>query len=214
MENKETPPTQLVERAKSRSSLIRRILTVVSLIGILAVGSLAVGVYAFPSILVKEEKRPSYVHLKTGGTSVMSVMVQNRWKAIYLKDKNIQLDYESTGSTAGMDQMIQKKLSIAFTHAPVSSDQREKAKSCGGEIVQIPIVLCSVVPIYNVAQLKGKRPVNFTGEVLANIFLGNIRTWDHPDIKAINKELDLPSTPITVVHREDSSGTTLTISPK
>ncbi len=42
--------------------------------------------------------------------------------------------------------------------------------------------------------------MNFTGEVLANIFLGNIRTWDHPDLKAINKELekDLPPTPITV----------------
>jgi phosphate ABC transporter phosphate-binding protein len=211
VDNKEQPPTPPVERAKSGNSLSRRILTIVSVIGILAVGCLAVGVYAFPSILVKEEKPPSYVHLKTGGTSVMYVMFQNKWRALYLKDKNVQLDYESTGSTAGVNQMIEKKLSIAFTHAPVSHEQREKAKSAGGEVIQFPIVVCGVAPIYNVPQLKGKKPVNFTGEVLAKIFLGTIPTWDHPDLKAINPELakDLPPTPITVVHREDSSGTTL-----
>jgi phosphate transport system substrate-binding protein len=107
--------------------------------------------------------------------------------------------------------MIQKKLSIAFTHAPISDEQRSKAKSAGGDVVQIPIVLCGVVPIYNLPQMKGKKPLNFTGEVLAKIYLGTIGTWDHPDLKAINKELEkeLPSTPIAVVHREDSSGTTL-----
>jgi phosphate transport system substrate-binding protein len=139
----------------------------------------------------------------------MAVMMQNRWKAQYLKKKNIQVDYDSTGTTVGVDKMIEKQLAIAFTHAPISSEKQSKARSVGGEVVQVPIVICGVVPIYNLPELKGKKPVNFTGEVLANIFLGNIKTWDHQDLKAINTDLTLPPTPITVVHREDSSGTTL-----
>jgi len=210
VDNNLPPGLSPVASTKGRPSSLRmKLIMLVSIVGVLGIAILAVGVYAFPSFIVKEEPLPSYVHLKTGGTSVMCVMIDNRWRSHYLKQNKIQLDYDSTGSTAGVDQMIQKKISIAFTHAPLSAEQREKAKESGGEVVQIPIVICGVVPIYNVSQLKGKKPLNFTGEVLADIFLGNIRTWDHPNLKAINKDVALPPTPITVVHREDSSGTTL-----
>jgi phosphate transport system substrate-binding protein len=66
-----------------------------------------------------------------------------------------------------------------------------------------------VAPIYNVKELKDKPPVKFTGEVLADVFLGKIDTWNDPALKALNPDLELPATKINVVHREDSSGTTL-----
>lgn len=179
-------------------------------LGILAVGALALVVYAFPGLILSEEKRPTFTHLKTGGTSVMSVMIENRWKLAFRKLKSVQIDYESTGSTTGVDKMIQKQFAIAFTHAPISDEQQSKAKAAGSEAIQVPIVICSVVPIYNVKELKGKT-INLTGDVLANIFLGTIKKWDDPALKAINPELAslLPPTPIKVVHRQDSSGTTL-----
>jgi phosphate transport system substrate-binding protein len=43
--------------------------------------------------------------------------------------------------------------------------------------------------------------------VLANIYLGNIKTWDDPAIKALNPKVSLPSTSITPVYRSDNSGT-------
>ena len=104
--------------------------------------------------------------------------------------------------------MLDKTYSIAFTHAPVSAELREKARKEGVEIVHIPLLLCGVVPAYHVAELKGKTPLNFTGEVLADIFLGKIKHWNDPALKAINPGVKLPAKKITVVHREDSSGTT------
>jgi phosphate transport system substrate-binding protein len=194
-----TPPPPPV----SRTSVKRVILFVV--LG----GLLAAGVYASPMLLIKEEKRAPVTHLKTCGTSVVSVMVENSWRAQYLKAKNIQVDYESIGSNKGVEEMIQKKASIAFTHAPISEEQRKQAQGAGGDLVQVPILICAVSPIYNVKELKGKKPLNFTGEVLGKIFLGEIKTWNAPEIKAINADVELPPTPISVVHRQESSGTTL-----
>src|SRR5262249_1474000 len=51
-------------------------------------------------------------------------------------------------------------------------------------------------------------PLKFTGEVLADIFLGKIDRWNDPVLKRLNDGVDLPPTRIAVVHREDSSGTT------
>ena len=85
---------------------------------------------------------------------------------------------------------------------------REKAKKNGTEIVYIPLMLYGVAPAYHVAGLEGKKPLNFTGEVLAEIYLGKINRWDDPALKKLNPDVKLPAKPIVVVHREDSSGTT------
>jgi phosphate transport system substrate-binding protein len=90
----------------------------------------------------------------------------------------------------------------------LSDEQRQKAKCKGGELIQIPVALCAVATIYNVKELKDKPPLQLTGEVLADIFLGKIETWNDPALKALNPDLPLPATKITVVHRQDSSGTT------
>jgi phosphate transport system substrate-binding protein len=135
----------------------------------------------------------------------MYVLVENRWRGKVRDEKGIDLEYESTGSTTGANQMLENKCAIAFTHAPLSDELRKKA----GNVVHIPVLLCGVAPVYNIPQLKGKAPLNFTGEVLAGIFLGKIKEWNDPAIKAINPGVDLPATKITVVHREESSGTTL-----
>jgi phosphate transport system substrate-binding protein len=67
-------------------------------------------------------------------------------------------------------------------------------------------VLGAVVPIYNLQSAPGS--LNFTGEVLAGIFMGKIQRWNAPEIQATNKHAHLPNTAIVVVHRSDGSGTT------
>lgn len=184
--------------------------TSVKRVGVLVVigAALCTGVY-FALPLISKEKEPERpTHLKMGGTSSAALMLDNGWGTHYRLEKGIEVEYKSTGSTKGIDDMINGAYAVAFTHAPLTEAQRQKAKDKGGELVQLPVVLCAVVPIYNVKELKDKPPLNFTGEVLAKIFLGTIDTWNHPDLKKINKDVDLPNTKITVVHRDDSSGTT------
>ena len=75
---------------------------------------------------------------------------------------------------------------------------------------QFPLVIGGVVPVVN---LDGVQPgqIRFTGPLLADIFLGKIKTWNHPAIQKLNPELNLPTSPITVVHRSDGSGTTFNL---
>jgi len=67
-------------------------------------------------------------------------------------------------------------------------------------------VLGAVVPVYNIAEVKGE--LNFTPEVLAGIFLGTITKWNAPEIAKANPGVKLPDKAIMLVHRSDGSGTT------
>lgn len=209
MENKEQPAAQSQAISTKNRGAGAKLALLLFGVAALVAGGLAIAVIADPSLIVRPEKSPNYPLLKTGGTSVVSVMVDNQWRSQYEKEKNVRIEYESVGSSKGVEEMIQKQLSIAFTHAPISAEQRNKASLAGGEVVQIPILLCSVAPVYNLSRLKGKKPLNFTGEVLGKIFLGTIKNWNDSELKAINTDVELPATPITVVHRAESSGTTL-----
>jgi phosphate transport system substrate-binding protein len=141
---------------------------------------------------------------------VVHVIMENRWRTAYRKEKGIEVDYDSTGSTRGIREMIAGTYAIGFTHSPITEAQRKEARGKGGEVLQVPVVLCAVVPIYNVKELKDAKPLNFTGKVLADIYLGKIKKWNDPALKELNPDLarELPDKEIIVVHREDSSGTT------
>ncbi len=151
---------------------------------------------------------PGRPQLQTGGTSAIVVVAENFWRSKYSKEKGVEIVCDSAGTTLGVERMLNKKYTIAFTHAPVSAELREKARKDGINVVHIPLLLCGVVPAYHITELKGKTPLNFTGAVLADIFLGKIRKWNDPALKTINPGIDLPAKEITVVHRKDSSGTT------
>ena len=64
-----------------------------------------------------------------------------------------------------------------------------------------------VVPVVHI---EGVQPgqIRFTGPLLADIYLGKVKTWNDPAIQAINPDLKLPDAGISVVHRSDGSGTT------
>jgi phosphate ABC transporter phosphate-binding protein len=158
--------------------------------------------FSRPSVAVS-----NHPQLKTGGTSAIFVVTENRWKARYAKEKGVDISCQSAGTTGGVTGMLDKTYMIAFTHAPVSADLRDKARNSGCDIVHIPLFLCGVVPAYHVEELKGKT-LNFTGKILADIFLGKIKQWNDAALKEVNPGVKLPAKAITVVHREDSSGTT------
>ena len=70
----------------------------------------------------------------------------------------------------------------------------------------VPATAGSIVLAYNIPDLKGKLRLN--RKVYTDIFLGKIRFWNDPLIKADNPGLNLPELNIVTVVRSDSSGTT------
>jgi phosphate transport system substrate-binding protein len=165
-----------------------------------------------PAFFIKDDKPPALPQLKAIGTGNVQIIMENRWRTAYREEKGIDVEYISAGSTAGISSMIDGEYPLAFTHAPLSDEQKKKAQEKGGAVVQIPVILCAVVPIYNLPQLKDKPALKFTADVLANIFLGKIERWNDPALKKLNEGVELPDTKITVVYREDSSGTTFIFS--
>jgi phosphate transport system substrate-binding protein len=87
----------------------------------------------------------------------------------------------------------------------MNDEQLARARSAGGDVVHVPLVMGAVVPTYNLPDIK--QQLRFTGPVLADIYLGKIRRWNEEPIRVLNPGVALPNMPITVVHREDSSGT-------
>ena len=89
---------------------------------------------------------------------------------------------------------------------PPLKEAEETALSKVGEPVQIPMFLGAITVSYNLPGVK--TGLKLDGKTIADIFLGKVKTWDDPEIKALNPGVTLPSTAITVIHRSDSSGTT------
>jgi phosphate transport system substrate-binding protein len=112
------------------------------------------------------------------------------------------LDYEPSGSLAGIMRVKEAAVDFGASDAPVNSAELAKLK-----LGQFPIVIGGVAAVVN---LDGITPgqMKLTGLVLADIFLGKIDKWSHPAIKALNPDLKLPDVGITVVRRADGSGTT------
>jgi phosphate transport system substrate-binding protein len=160
----------------------------------------------FPA--VNEVKRDNSAGLNVGGSSVV-FFIMDKWKHTYMGDKGVDIVYTSSGSAGGINNTIDKTYQIGFSSAPLTEKERKEAKAANGEVIQIPVVLIAVAPIYNVKELNElKQPINFTGEVLADIFLGKIKKWNDPALQKINEGVKLPDKEIIVVHREDASGTT------
>jgi len=138
--------------------------------------------------------------IRGGGSSFIGPMMEV-WKGEF---QGAEIDYQVTGSGDGVKRFIDKERDFGCTDAPLTAEQIEKA---GGksEVLQIPLAMGAVVPIYNLKDVA--EPLNFTGELLANIYLGKVAKWNDPAIAAINPTAKLPDLKITVCARSDGSGT-------
>jgi phosphate transport system substrate-binding protein len=116
---------------------------------------------------------------------------------------NVEINYQSIGSGAGIRQVTTQTVFFGATDGPMTDDQLLAAPS---KILHFPTVLGADVPVYNLPGVSAE--LKFTGPVLADVFLGKIARWNDPAIAKLNPGVNLPATDITVVHRADSSGTT------
>jgi phosphate transport system substrate-binding protein len=122
---------------------------------------------------------------------------------VHKVNPNVQINYQSIGSGGGIRQLLAGTVDFGASDSPMTDEQIGQAKS---RILHFPTVLGAVVPTYNVPGVTEE--LNFTPEALAGIFLGKIKSWNHPELKKANPSVNLPGDAIVVVHRSDGSGTT------
>jgi len=135
-----------------------------------------------------------------GSTFVSPVMA--KWSAAYKAKTGNSVSYQSVGSGIGISLIKKAAVDFGTSDMPLKPEELDKLG-----MVQFPLVIGGVVPVVHVEGVKPGE-MRFTGRLLADIFLGNIRNWSHPAIQKINPDLKLPNIAITVVHRVDGSGTT------
>ncbi|HYV37237.1 MAG TPA: phosphate ABC transporter substrate-binding protein PstS [Gemmataceae bacterium] len=145
--------------------------------------------------------------LNAGGATFIYPMMA-KWASEYNKAKGVEVAYASTGSGAGKAQMIEMTIDFGCSDAPLNEEEIKKANASKGEVIHVPLAMGAVVPAYNLDEVKDK-PIRFTGDVLADIYLGKIKKWNDTRIQASQEPgVVMPDKEIVVVHRSDGSGTT------
>jgi len=100
-------------------------------------------------------------------------------------------------------QLTQHTVDFGASDFPLSADQE---KALPAPALHVPITLGAVSLGYNLPGIQSG--LKLTGDVLAGIYLGDIKNWNDQKIASLNPDLKLPNTPIAVVHRSEGSGTT------
>jgi phosphate transport system substrate-binding protein len=140
----------------------------------------------------------------TGAGATFPYPLYSKWFSDYAARTGIKINYQSIGSGGGIRQLIEGTVDFGASDSPMTDEEMAKAK--GGPVLHIPTVMGADVITYNLEGVT--RPLNLTGEVIADIFLGRIKRWNDARIAALNGNAALPDQDILVVHRSDGSGTT------
>jgi len=141
--------------------------------------------------------------LMNGAGATFPYPIYSKWFDEYTRvDPSVRFNYQSIGSGGGIRQISEQTVDFGASDGPMTDEQLAKAPR---PLLHVPTVLGAVVATYN---LPVDPKLRFTPELLADIFLGKITSWNDPKIATVNPGVTLPRTPILVVHRSDGSGTT------
>src|SRR5438552_9149339 len=139
----------------------------------------------------------------SGAGSTFAAPVYEQWASA---QSGLTVNYQAVGSGAGLTALQNKTVDFGASDPPLKPEDEAAIAKNGSPAVQIPMFLGAITVSYNLPGVQ--TGLKLDGTTLGDIFLGNIKTWDDAEIKALNPGVSLPSTSITVVHRSDSSGTT------
>lgn len=120
----------------------------------------------------------------------------------YHASTNIQINYQPIGSGGGIRQLTNMTVDFGGSDAFLLDAEMT---SMPAPVIHIPTTLGAVCMTINV---PGLPTLKLTGDIIANIFLGKITTWNDPRIQAVNADAKLPKMKIIVIHRSEGSGTT------
>jgi len=136
-----------------------------------------------------------------GSGSSVPAPLYNRWVAEYNKrNQAFQLRYLAIGASEGIKQIA--KGSGDFGAGEVQLTAAERAEM---NLVELPTVMIAIVPMYHIPGIR--QDLRFSGELLAEIFLGEIKNWNDPQIAKLNPGVTFPDMSIKVVYRPAGKGT-------
>lgn len=139
----------------------------------------------------------------TGAGATFPYPIYSKWFSEYsAAHPGVEINYQSIGSGGGIKQVTSGTVDFGASDIIMTDEQIGQSKV---KLVALPTVLGAVVPIFNVT---GVSDIKFSPDVLADIFLGKISTWNDPRIAKDNPGAKLPNENINVIHRAEGSGTT------
>ncbi|MGA2376184.1 MAG: phosphate ABC transporter substrate-binding protein PstS [Candidatus Sulfotelmatobacter sp.] len=135
-----------------------------------------------------------------GSGSSVPAPLYNRWAQEYGKhNPNLQMRYLPVGTSEGIKEISHGASDFGAGEAQLTEKERKD-----GGLIELPVVLIGIVPVYNLPNVS--QQLRLSGEVLAGIFLGDIKTWNAPQIAKLNPNISLPGLPIQVVNRPAGKG--------
>ena len=155
---------------------------------------------AAPSAKPAAEAGP--ITLQGSGASFPAPLYSRWFKDFGAQNANVRVNYQATGSGAGVKAFIAGQTDFGASDAAMTDAEIKEAKD---NVLLLPVTAGSIVLAYN---LPGITDLKLSREAYVGIFLGEIKTWNDPKIKASNPGAKLPTTTIAPVHRSDGSGTT------
>jgi phosphate transport system substrate-binding protein len=138
----------------------------------------------------------------TGAGATFPFPIYSKWAEAYKAASGVGLNYQSIGSGGGIRQIRAKTVDFGATDAPLKGDALAK-----DGLIQFPAVMGGLVPAISIPGVEARK-LKLTGPLLADIYLGKISKWNDPKIVALNPDVKLPDSGISVVYRSDGSGTT------
>lgn len=146
------------------------------------------------------------IRLSGAGASFPAPLYQRWFSAINEEYPGLQVNYQSVGSGAGIEQYLSGTVDFGATDAPLTPDERQQfMDEYGSDAIQVPMTGGLVVFAYN---LEGVDNLELPQEAYCGIVNGDITNWNDPIIADANPDASLPDQSINWVHRSDGSGTT------
>lgn len=133
------------------------------------------------------------------GSTVPAPLVSKWADAFNQHNRETQMRYLASGTGEGIAAISHGSGDFAAGEVPLTPKQRSDAK-----LIELPAAVIGIVPIYNVPGVQSE--LRFSGEVLADIFMGKITTWNAPALAKLNPGVNLPNVPIKVIHRPAGKG--------
>ncbi len=142
---------------------------------------------------------PNGIVLVGSGSSVPAPLY-GRWTQDYGKrNPNIQMRYLPVGTSEGIKQISHGSGDFGAGEAQLTEKERKD-----GSLMELPVVIIGIVPVYNLPDVHEQ--LRLSGDVLAGIFLGDVKTWNAPQIAKLNPNVTLPNLAIQVINRPAGKG--------
>jgi phosphate transport system substrate-binding protein len=140
----------------------------------------------------------------TGAGATFINPIMTKWTSDYAGLTGIRVNYQSIGSGGGIRQLSENVVDFGASDSPMTPSEEANAK--GGKVLHLPIIIGSVVLAYNLPGME--QQLRLSGDLVADMYLGEITRWNDPRIAALNPGVELPDRDVLPVYRTDGSGTT------